>query len=64
MFKVNDRVRVRETAFPRSDDPDDLAARGKIGTITQIEGDVYDVEVKGFDFPFLMLEHEIELVVP
>ena len=64
MFKVNDQVRIKGNAFPGSDDPDDHDARGKNGSIVRIKDGLYDVEVKGFDFPFLMLEHEIELVAP
>ena len=64
MFKIGDRVKILESAFPGSDDPDDHDAQGKIGTIIRIKGGLWDVEVEGFDFPFLMLEHEIELAVP
>jgi hypothetical protein len=33
MFEVGQRVRIRETAFPGSDEWQDVEARGKVGTL-------------------------------
>ena len=66
MFKVGDRVRILENAFPDSDDPEDAKARGKVGTIVWDMGDgLWHVEVEELDDPYCpVLESEIELVAP
>jgi hypothetical protein len=63
MFKVGDRVRILESAFPGSDDPDDAKVRGKVGIIIWDCGDgLWDVEVDDADLPVPVLESEIEAV--
>lgn len=66
MFKVGDRVKVKQNAFPDSDDPEDTKVRGKIGTIAWDMGEgLWHVEMESeeFDDPYFpLLESEIELV--
>jgi hypothetical protein len=69
MFKIGDCVRIKENAFPGSDDPYDIAARGKVGTIIASwandlgEGwkDCWEVEIEGLGGIFPVTESEIEL---
>ena len=66
MFKIGDRVRIKQCAFQESDDPTDIAVRGKEGDIVWNNGEppdnLWDVEVEGFDdLPFPLLDSEIEL---
>lgn len=39
MFSAGDRVRVKESAFPGSDEQVDIRARGAIGTLISYQGD-------------------------
>jgi len=68
MFKVGDRVRIKQNAFPGSDDPEDAQVRGQVGTIVDDMGEgVWHVEMEPKEFDdsyFLLLESEIELVAP
>jgi hypothetical protein len=38
-FKPGQRVRIKPDAFPGSDDPADVAARGQIGTLLYSQGE-------------------------
>ena len=66
MFKVGDRVRIKEDAFPGSFDPYDVAARGQVGTITanwnDELGEDWEVEIEELGDIFPVAESEIELV--
>jgi len=68
MFKVGDQVRIKQNAFPGSDDPEDAQVRGQVGTIVDDMGEgVWHVEMEPKEFDdsyFLLLESEIELVAP
>ena len=69
MFKIDDQVRILENAFPGSDDPYDIAARGKIGTITASWSDelgkdwegCWEVGIPELGDIFPVIESEIEL---
>jgi len=70
-FKIGDQVRILDHAFPGSDDPYDIAARGKTGIVTRNwdelgEGweDCWEVEVPELGDIFPVTESEIELVAP
>lgn len=39
VFEVGQRVRIKETAFPGSDDPVDIAARGREGVLISFQGE-------------------------
>ena len=69
-FKVDDRVRVKDTAFSDSDDMTDIVLRGKTGTIAVRFGDnpaydpswagCYEVEIDGDLWP--LCEDELEQI--
>ena len=69
MLKIGDQVRILENAFSDSDDPHDIAARGKVGIITASWGDelgegwedCWEVGIPELGDIFPVIESEIEL---
>lgn len=60
-YQEGEMVRIKDNAFEGTDDPKDLAVRGRIGEVcdTEIEGLIY-VTVDGKDWP--LTEEEIERI--
>lgn len=61
-MEIGDKVLVKENAFSGSDEPGDIAARGKIGVVVWIEDDGR-IEVAIDDGEFLPLTvDEVEVI--
>lgn len=60
-IKVNDKVRILDNAFPGSNDPDDVAARGLIGVVKRVELDGR-IEVFTDDDWYPLTVDEVEVI--
>lgn len=58
MLQVDSKVMIKDNAFPASDEPEDVALRGKFGKIVDIDGELIQADISG-NISYLV-EDEVE----